>query len=389
MKTLPRAIPWNEEHEAFRDAVKEFMDREVAPQHGRWEKEGMVSRDIWQKAGELGLLCPDFPEEYGGAGGDFYFNVIAIEESARIGNTGFMHSLHGDVVAPYILHHGSEEQKRRWLPDIIAGRKILAIAMTEPDAGSDLAAIRTEAFDNGDHFILNGAKTFISNGYLSDLIVVVARTDPGRGIHGISLFVVERDMPGFERGRRLEKIGLHAQDTAELFFNNVHIPRENLIGKKGHGFRYLMSELQQERLVVAISSMRAAEAMLEETLRYVRSRKAFGREIGRFQNTRFKLAEMATEQAAGRAFLDQVILAHAESRQVTVQASQAKLFCSEMLKRHVDECLQFFGGYGYMMEYPIARAYVDARVKTIYAGTSEIMKEIIASSGLGLPADRE
>lgn len=384
MRTLPRAIPWTDEHHAYREMVADFMDREVKPHHEQWEKDRIVPREIWEKAGAIGLLCPNFPEEYGGAGCDFYYNVIAIEESARIGNSGFMHSLHGDVIAPYILSFASDEQKKRWLPDIISGKKILAIAMTEPNTGSDLAAIKATAVDKGDHYLVNGSKTFISNGYLSDLIIVVVKTNSERGIHGISLVMVERDMPGFERGKKLEKIGLHAQDTSELFFNDVRVPKENLIGKEGHGFRYLMSKLQQERLVLAISNMRGAEAVLDETIAYVKTRTAFGQAIGKFQNTRFKLADMATEQAAGRALLDQVIMAHNAGNKAMVQASQVKLLCSEMMKRHVDECLQFFGGFGYMLEYPVARAYIDARVQTIYAGTSEIMREIIASAGLGL-----
>ena len=384
MRTLPRAIPWTEEHLAYREMVADFMDREVQPHHEQWEKDRIVPREVWEKGGAIGLICPNFPEEYGGAGTDFYYNAIAIEESARVGNSGFMHSLHGDVIAPYLLHHSSDEQKQRWLPDVIAGRKILAIAMTEPNTGSDLAAITATAMDKGDHYLLNGSKTFISNGYLSDLVIVVAKTNMERGIHGISLLMVERGMTGFERGKKLDKIGMHAQDTAELFFNDVMVPKENLIGKPGYGFRYLMGELQQERLVVALSNMRGAEAALSMTIDYVKTRTAFGQSIGKFQNTRFKLADMATEQAAARALLDQILIAHNSGNKAMVQASQAKLLCSEMLKRHVDECLQFFGGFGYMTEYPIARAYLDARVQTIYAGTSEIMREIIASAGLGL-----
>ena len=384
MKTLERAIPWSDEHLAYREMCRDFMEKEVKPNHEQWEKDRIVPREIWEKAGSLGLLCPDFPEEYGGMATDFYFNAIVIEESARVGNSGFAHNLHGDIIAPYILHHANEEQKKRWLPDIVAGKKILAICMTEPNTGSDLAGLQTQAVDKGDHLLLNGAKTFISNGYLSDTIIVAAKTNPDKGIHGISLMVVERGMEGFERGRKLDKIGMHAQDTAEMFFNDVKVPKENLIGKPGYGFRYLMSELQQERLVCAIGNMRSAEMVLEQTIEYVKSRKAFGSSIGKFQNTRFKLADMATEQAAARAFLDQVLISHVKGNKAMVQASQCKLLCSEMFKRHVDECLQFFGGYGYMMEYPIARAYVDARVQTIYAGTSEIMREIVAGGSLGL-----
>ncbi len=384
MKRLKRILPFTDEHDNFRSMVADFVDNEVAPYHEQWEKEKMVPREVWAKAGALGMICPNFPEQYGGAGTDFLYNVIVIEELARVGASGLFLSLHGDVIAPYILHYASEEQKQAWLPGAIAGEKILAIAMTEPNAGSDLAGIQTTAIDQGDHYLLNGSKTFISNGYLSDLVITVAKTDTGKGMNGISLLMVERGMEGFERGRKLEKIGLHAQDTAELFFNDVKVPKKNLIGKEGYGFRYLMSELATERLVLAISNMRTAEAVLDWTIDYVKTRKAFGKSIGKFQNTQFALADMHTEQCAARVFLDQVIMEYMAGKKVTVEASQVKLLCSEMLKRHVDRCLQFFGGFGYMTEYPIARAYLDARVQTIYAGTSEIMREIIAGKGLGL-----
>ncbi|MFN3603363.1 MAG: acyl-CoA dehydrogenase family protein [Leptonema sp. (in: bacteria)] len=381
---LPRIIPFTKEHEEFREMVWDFIEKEIVPYHEKWESENIVPRELWEKAGSIGLLCPNFPQEYGGSGVDFLYNVIVIEEMARAGASGPFFSLHGDVIAPYILHYGTEEQKKRWLPDIISGKKILAIAMTEPDAGSDLAGIKTTAIDKGDYFLVNGSKTFISNGYLADIVVTVVKTNPSKGINGISLLVLERGMEGFERGKKLNKIGLKAQDTAELFFNDVKVPKENLLGKEGHGFRYLMNELATERLVLAISNMRSAEKVLDLTVEYVKTRKAFGKPIGKFQNTQFQLAEMFTEQCAARAFLDQVILEYKNGKKVTVEASQCKLLCSELLKKHVDRCLQFFGGYGYMMEYPIAKAYVDARVQTIYAGTSEIMKEIIASKGLGL-----
>ncbi|HMU84331.1 MAG TPA: acyl-CoA dehydrogenase family protein [Leptospiraceae bacterium] len=384
MKQLPRILPFTKEHDDFRAMAADFFDQEVAPHHEQWEKDGIVPREIWAKAGSLGLICPNFPEEYGGAGADFLYNLIVIEESARVGASGFFISLHADVIAPYVLHHASDEQKQRWLPGIIDGTKILAIAMTEPGAGSDLAGITSTAIDKGDHYLVNGSKTFISNGYLSDLIITVAKTDPEKEINGISLLMVERGMEGFERGKRLKKIGLNAQDTSELFYHDVKVPKANLLGKKGYGFRYLMSELATERLVLAASSMRGCEVALEETLKYVKTRKAFGKSLGSFQNTQFKLADAATEVAAARCFLDQVILAFMRGDKVVVEASQAKLLCSELLKKTVDTCLQFFGGYGYMMEYPIARAFVDARVQSIYAGTSEIMRGIIASKGLGL-----
>jgi len=384
IKTLPRAIQWTEEQEEFRRLARDFFEKEVKEQHAQWEAAGIVPRTLWEKAGSLGLICPNFPVEYGGAGVDFLYNVIVIEESSRVGNSGFFISLHADVIAPYVLHYASEEQKNRWLPGIINGTKILAIAMTEPDAGSDLGAIKSTAVKQGDHYLLNGAKTFISNGYLADLVIVVARTNVEKGIHGISLLMVEAGMEGFERGRRLKKIGLHAQDTSEMSFTDVKVPLNNLLGREGYGFRYLMSELAQERLSLATANLRSAEAVLALTIDYVKTRKAFGGPLSRMQNIRFKLADMATEQAAARTFLDQVLLHHVAGNKAMVQASQAKLLCSEMLKRHVDECLQMFGGYGYMMEYPIARAFLDARVQTIYAGTSEIMREIIAGSGLGL-----
>lgn len=384
MKRLKRILPFTDEHDTFRAMVADFVDNEVAPNHPQWEKDKLVPREAWAKAGELGMICPNFPEEYGGSGVDFLYNVIAIEELARVGATGLFLSLHGDVIAPYILHHANEEQKQAWLPGVINGTKILAIGMTEPNAGSDLAGIQATAIDKGDHYLLNGSKTFISNGYLSDLVVTVAKTDPGKGMNGISLLMVERGMEGFERGRKLEKIGLHAQDTAELFFSDVKVPKKNLIGKEGYGFRYLMSELATERLVLAISNMRTAEAVLDWTVDYVKTRKAFGKSIGKFQNTQFALADMHTEQCAARVFLDQVVLEYMAGKKVTVEASQVKLLCAEMLKNHVDRCLQFFGGFGYMTEYPIARAYLDSRVQTIYAGTSEIMRDIIASKGLGL-----
>ncbi len=365
----------------FRNTVRDFLEREVIPFHEEWEKAGEVPREVWLRAGSLGMICPNFPEEYGGLGVDFLYNIIVIEELAKAQASGLFISLHADVVAPYLLHYANEEQKKRWLPGVIDGSKILAIAMTEPGAGSDLASITTRAEDKGDYFLLNGQKTFISNGYLSDLVIVAARTGSGQG--GISLLVVERGMAGFERGRKLKKIGLHAQDTAELIFTDVKVPKANLLGKLNQGFRYMMQSLGQERLVLAVSNMASAERVLDITVQYVNERRAFGKRIGEFQNTRHKLVDIYVEQECTRAFLDRVILAHMAGEKTTVEASMVKLQCSEMLKRHVDTCLQFFGGYGFMMEYPIAKAYIDTRVQTIYAGTSEIMKEIITRN-LGL-----
>jgi acyl-CoA dehydrogenase len=381
VKRLPRLIPFSAEHNEFRAMVADFFARECVPQNPEWEKNGEVSRDVWEKAGSLGMICPNFPEAYGGLGLDFYYNIIVNEEQSRADISGFGLPLHADVVAPYILNFGSDEQKKRWLPGVIAGTKILGIAMTEPGTGSDLAAVTTHAVDKGDHFILNGSKTFISNGYLCDLCIVVARTGDGQG--GISLLVVERGMPGFERGRKLKKIGMHAQDTSELHFNDVKVPKENLLGRQNAGFRYLMHALAQERLVVAMANMISAERVLDLTVKYCNERHAFGKPIGAFQNTRFKLVDMYVEQEAARSYLDRVLMMHAAGEKTTAEASAAKLQCSELLQAHSSKCLQFFGGYGYMMEYPIARAYTDSRVQTIYAGTSEIMREIV-SKNLGL-----
>lgn len=376
---MERIIQFTEEHNQFREMARKFFETEVKPYHHEWEKQGIVPKEVWRKAGASGLLCPDVPVEYGGSGADFLYNIIIIEESARVGNSGFFISLHNDVIAPYITTYANEEQKKKWLPRCASGESILAIAMTEPGAGSDLKSIRTSAVDKGDYFIVNGQKTFISNGQLADLIVTAVKHDNGT----ISLLMIEEGMPGFERGRNLEKIGLKAQDTSELFFNDVKVPKENLIGKQGQGFRYLMQKLAQERLVLAIAAVGATRLVHEITLQYIKERTAFGKKIGQFQNTKFKMAEMATELEMAQVFCDQALLLHMQGKNTTVEASMAKWYATEMQKRHTDECLQFFGGYGYMMEYPIARAYLDARIQTIYAGTTEIMKEIIGRS-LGL-----
>jgi acyl-CoA dehydrogenase len=351
----------------------------VKPFHEEWEKAHIVPKEVWKKAGANGLLCPDVPEEYGGSGADFLYNIIIIEESSKVGNSGFFISLHNDVIAPYITTYGNEEQKKKWLPKCISGESILAVAMTEPGAGSDLKGIRTSAVDKGDHFVVNGQKTFISNGQLADLIVTAVKHDNGT----ISLVMIEEGMKGFERGRNLDKIGLKAQDTSELYFNDVIVPKENLLGKQGQGFRYLMMKLAQERLVLAVAAVEATRLVHNITLKYIKERQAFGKKIGSFQNTKFKMAEMATELEMAQVFCDQAVMTHMKGVNTTVEASMAKWYATEMQKRHTDECLQFFGGYGYMMEYPIARAYIDARIQTIYAGTTEIMKEIIGRS-LGL-----
>ncbi len=376
---MDRILPFTEEHHQFREMARKFFETEVKPNHEEWEKNHIVPKEVWRKAGEYGLLCPNVDPEFGGAGADFLYNVIIIEESSRVGNSGFFVSLHNDVIAPYISTYANDEQKKRWLPKCVTGESILAIAMTEPGAGSDLKSLRTSAVDKGDHYLVNGQKTFISNGQLSDLIITAVKHENGT----ISLLMVEEGMEGFERGRNLDKIGLKAQDTSELYYNDVKVPKKNLIGKEGQGFRYLMQKLAQERLVLALAAVEATRLVQTITLQYIKERKAFGQKIGSFQNTKFKMAEMATELEMAQVFMDKVIIEHMKGENTTVEASMCKWYTTEMQKRHTDECLQFFGGYGYMMEYPIARAYLDARIQTIYAGTTEIMKEIIGR-GLGL-----
>jgi len=366
------------EHEDFRATARAFMEKEVAPFHAEWEKEGIVPRELWRKAGDAGLLCFDVPEEYGGPGiDDFRFNAVLIEELAKVGAHGPGFPLHNDIVVPYLLHLGTEEQKRRWLPGCVSGETITAIAMTEPGAGSDLQGVRTSAVDKGDHYVLNGSKIFITNGINADLVVVVAKTDPDAGAHGISLLVVERGMEGFTRGRNLDKMGMHAQDTAELVFDDVAVPKENLLGELNGGFVHLMTELPRERVSVATIAVAAIERVLELCLDYAKTREAFGRPIGAFQNTRFTLAEMATEAHIARVFLNDTILKLNAGQVDTSLASMAKWWTTELQKRVVDAGVQIHGGYGYMNEYPIAKAYVDSRIQTIYGGTTEIQKEII------------
>jgi len=375
---------YEQEHEDFRATVRAFMEKEVVPYHDQWEKDGIVSRDVWRKAGEMGLLCFDVPEEYGGAGiKDFRYNAIVAEEITRVGAGGLGFTLHNDVVVPYFTGLCNDEQKQRWLPGLVSGELISAIAMTEPGAGSDLQGIRTTAVDKGDHYVLNGSKTFISNGIISDLVVVVARTDPDAGHQGISLLVVERGMPGFERGRNLDKIGLKAQDTAELFFDNVAVPKANLLGEEGSGFISLMLNLPQERLSIATIAVAAIEHALDLSLAYVKEREAFGRPIGKFQHNRFLLAEMATEAHIARVFVNDCILRLNRGEVDASLASMAKWWTTELQKKIVDQAVQLHGGYGYMTEYPIAKAYADTRIQTIYGGTTEIQKEIIGRS-LGL-----
>ena len=374
---------FTEEHRLFRDAFKHFLEKEVVPYYEQWEKDGIVSREMWLKAGQQGFLGLAVPEEYGGAGvDDFRYSAIMAEEAARAGvvSAGMVIGLHNDIILPYFLAYTNEEQKQRWLPGMCSGELITAIAMTEPDTGSDLAAIRTTAERRGDYYILNGQKTFISNGIIGDVVIVVAKTDPALRHKGISLLVVERDMEGFKRGRKLDKVGLKAQDTAEMSFEDVKVPVTNLLGEEGKGFSYLMRQLAQERLSVGVSAVAACETALEITLEYCKERTAFGQPIGSFQNSRFKLAEMKTEIEIARVFVDRCIEELNDGNLTPETAAMAKWWTSDLQKRVVDQCVQLHGGYGYMLEYPIARAYLDARVQSIYAGTNEIMKEIIGRS---------
>ena len=367
-----------QEHEDFRDVARAFFDREVVPHHAKWELDGIVDRQVWTKAGERGLLCFDVDEAYGGPGTrDFRYNMVLAEESARAGASGPGFAVHTDIIVPYISSLGTEEQKRRWLPGCVSGEIVTAIAMTEPGAGSDLQGIRTTAVDAGDHYVLNGSKTFISNGILADLVIVVCRTDPEAGHQGISLLVVERGMEGFERGRNLDKMGLHAQDTAELSFTDVRVPKANLLGAEGSGFVSLMENLPQERISIGCIAVAAIEHVLDLCLAYAKEREAFGRPIGTFQHNRFVLAEMATEAHIARVFINDCVLRLNAGEVDTALASMAKWWTTELQKRVVDAGVQLHGGYGYMSEYPISKAYTDSRIQTIYGGTTEIQKEII------------
>ena len=374
---FPRKF-FSEDHEIFRDATRRFIEKEIVPNHGEWEQQGIVSRELWNAAGENGLLCCTVPEEYGGPGGDFLHSVVVNEELAKVGATGPAFPLHSDIIVPYILAYGSEDQKRNWLPKVVSGETVMAIGMTEPIAGSDLQGIQTKAERDGNHFVLNGQKVWISNGQIADLYIIACKTDPKEGAKGISLILVEGDREGFKRGKNLEKIGYKAQDTSELFFEDVRVPITNLLGQEGRGFAQLMQQLPQERLVVAIRCATALEAALNETIRYTKERKAFGRSISDFQNTRFKLAEVKTLAMVTRAFTDQCIQLHLEGKLTAEDAAAAKLQTTEALNKGVDECLQLHGGYGYSWEYPIARAWADARMSRIAGGSSEIMKEIIS-----------
>jgi len=375
----------NEDHEIFRQSLRKFLEKEAYPFYEQWEEERMIHRSFWQKMGEQGFLCPDIDEKYGGSEVDWGFAVVINEELERVGSGLIGIGLHNDIVVPYITSYGTEEQKQRWLPKCVTGEIITAIAMTEPGTGSDLANIKTTAKLEGDHYIVNGQKTFITNGIQSDLIVVAVKTDPQAvpKHKGVSLIVIERDTPGFSRGRKLNKVGLHCQDTAELIFEDCRVPKENLLGEEGKGFLYLMEKLQQERLLVAIGAQTASEVMLKMTIDYVKSREAFGKPVSQFQNTQFKIVEMATEIEMGRAFLDQLIAEHIEGKNVVTKVSMAKWKLTEIAKKIASECMQLHGGYGYMEEYEIARRFRDIPVSSIYAGTNEIMKTIIAKN-LGL-----
>ncbi len=372
---------YEQEHDDFRAMARAFMDKEVVPFHDQWEKDGHVSREVWTRAGAAGLLSFDVDEAYGGLGiKDFRYNAIVAEEISRVGASGLGFPVHTDIIVPYISQLGTEEQKQRWLPGLVSGELISAIAMTEPGAGSDLQGIKTSAVDKGDHYVLNGSKTFISNGIMSDLVIVVCRTDADAGHQGISLLVVERGMAGFERGRNLDKVGMKAQDTAELFFDNVEVPKENRLGDEGSGFISLMVNLPQERISIAAIAVAACEQVLAMCLDYAKQREAFGKPIGKFQHNRFLLAEMATEVHIARVFVNDCITKLNAGEVDTALASMAKWWTTELQTKLVDRGVQLHGGYGYMMEYPIAKAFVDSRIQTIYGGTTEIQKEIIGRS---------
>ena len=371
---------FSSEHEAFRNTARRFIAEQVVPFHGDWEVAGEVPRDLWIQAGKLGFLCCNVPQEYGGVGGDFLHSAILIEEMARVGATGPTFYLHSDIVAPYLVDFGTEEQKRKWLPKMSTGEVVVALGMSEPSGGSDVQAMRTQAIRDADEYVINGQKVFITNGHSADLLLLACKTDPKQRARGVSLILVETDRPGFTRGRKLEKIGCKAQDTSELFFSDLRVPASNLLGNEGGGFAILMTQLSQERLVQAIRGVASSEAALQWTLDYVAERKMFGQTLGDLQNTRFTLAALHAEVLAQRVFVDRCIALHLEGKLDPVDAAAAKLVTTELQGKVMDQCLQFFGGWGYMWEMPIARAFVDARMCRIGGGTAEVMKQIIANS---------
>ena len=372
-------ITYTAEHNIFRESLRKFLDKEIVPHVEEWEEAGIVPRSAWKKLGEQGFLCTDVPEEYGGSGGDFLYSVIVCEELVKSNFSGLAASLHSDICVPYISAFASEQQKRKYLPGCVYGDIITAVAMTEPNAGSDLAAMKTTAVEDGDQIVLNGQKTFISNGINCDLVIVAARDPSVQQQHqAVDLYLVEAGTPGFEKGKQIKKIGWHSQDTAELYFTDCRIPRENRLGDKGSGFLKLMMKLQQERLVCAIGAVIAAEFMLDFTIKYCRERNAFGRPISKFQHVQFEIVEMATETKLGRTFIDKLIVDHLEGKNIVVEVAMAKYWTTDMAFRVADRCLQLHGGYGYCDEYPISRAWRDIRVTRIFAGTNEIMKGIAA-----------
>jgi alkylation response protein AidB-like acyl-CoA dehydrogenase len=375
---------FNEDHNQFRDSFRKFLEKEVVEQHAAWEDQGYVDRDVWLKAGANGFLCTSMPEEFGGASADKVFQVVVMEEISRVNATGLGFGLHSEIVAPYVEHYGSNEQKTRYLPKMASGECITAIAMSEPSAGSDLQGIRTTAVKQGDGYVINGSKIFITNGWHADLVIVVAKTTPAGGAKGTSLFLVDAGTDGFSKGKRLKKVGMKAQDTAELFFDNCKVPASALLGAENQGFIYLMQELPWERLQIAIMSVASSQSVIDLTVKYVQDRKVFGTTVASFQNTRFKLAELQTEVQIAQVFVDKCIEMSLAGTLDSTTASMAKYWCSDLQGKVMDECLQLHGGYGYMWEYPVARAWADARVQRIYGGTNEVMKELITRSmGLG------
>jgi acyl-CoA dehydrogenase len=374
---IPRTL-FSQEHDIYRDSVKRFIETEITPYHAEWEKAGVVPRELWRKAGEAGLLCMNVPEEYGGPGAGFLYNVVLAEELGKAGATGPGFAVHSDMVATYVLSFGTEQQKKEWLPKMVSGEAIGAIGLTEPGGGSDLKALRTRAIRDGDDYVINGQKTYISNGQLCDLLVLACKTDPEAGAKGVSLILVEATRAGFQRGRRLEKLGLKAQDTSELFFNDMRVPVANRLGEEGAGFKMVMHKLAHERLIISVNAVAICEAALQWTVDYTKDRKAFGKHISEFQNTRFKVAELTAQVQSARVFIDRCIGLALDNKLDPTDAAMAKMVSTELQCKVVDECLQFFGGYGYMLEFPIARAYIDSRVRRIAGGSSEVMREIVS-----------